>query len=147
HLERGEEPRTAAVAGRSEIGLAAIAITLVDVAVWGPVTFVTGIPGAYLRNFSLVIVAATLASLLISFTLTPLLASRWLKGGADRSLLARLAGSWEPAYRRLAAGYARLLHWSLRHRPAVLLLAALVFGINFLVLPRLGTEFVPERDG
>src|SRR5262249_4216495 len=46
HLERGQEPRTAAVAGRSEIGLAAIAITLVDVAVWGPVMFVTGIPGA-----------------------------------------------------------------------------------------------------
>jgi len=81
HLERGEEPRTAAIEGRSEIGMAAIAITLVDVAVWGPIIILSGIVGAFLRSFAIVIVAAVLASLLVSFTLTPLLASRWLAGG------------------------------------------------------------------
>src|SRR6266496_4603629 len=81
HLERGKAPKQAAVDGRSEIGLAAIAITLVDVAVWGPVIFMSGIVGAFLHNFAIVMVAATLASLLVSFTLTPLVASRWLKSG------------------------------------------------------------------
>ena len=78
HLERGEEPLVAAVEGRSEIGMAAIAITMVDVAVWGPIIVLTGIVGAFLRSFAIVMVAAVLASLLVSFTLTPLIASRWL---------------------------------------------------------------------
>src|SRR3712207_168284 len=126
--------------------MAAIAITLVDVAVWGPIIFVTGITGAFLRNFALVMVVATLASLLVSFTLTPLIASRWLKGKEDRSLLARLAALWEPAYVAFERAYERVLRWSLRHRPLVLVGAALALGLNFVVLPRLGTEFVPEID-
>src|ERR687885_707612 len=77
HLQLGEGPREAAINGRSEIGFAAIAITLVDVVVFTPIAFMSGIVGQYFRQFGLVIVAATLFSLFISFTLTPLLASRW----------------------------------------------------------------------
>ena len=146
HLERGTAPKQAAIDGRSEIGLAAIAITLVDVAVWGPILLMTGLTGAFLRNFSIVMVSATLASLLVSFTLTPLVASRWLAGGEDRSTLARLAAFWEPLYRATERGYARLLRWSLRHRPIVLLVALLVFGSNLLILQGIGTEYVPEAN-
>jgi HAE1 family hydrophobic/amphiphilic exporter-1 len=150
HLERGKDPKRAAVDGRGEIGMAAIAITLVDVAVWGPIIFISGVTGAFLRNFALVMVAATLASLLVSFTLTPLVASRWLRAGGrgagSRSGLARLARFWEPAYERVEAGYRRLLGWSLRHRPLVLVAAALVFGSNFLIARALGSEFVPENN-
>ena len=98
-------------------------------------------------------VAATLASLLVSFTLTPLIASRWLDGRREdrrRGLLARLrrasSGAALPA--RRAAATRRLLHWSLRHRPVVLLLAAvLVFGLQLRDRCRaLGTEFVPESN-
>jgi len=99
HLERGEEPKAAALAGRGEIGMAAVAITLVDVAVYGPILFVSGVTGAFIRNFALVLVVATLASLLVSFTLTPLLASRWLSLSDRGSLVARLASAWEPGYR------------------------------------------------
>src|ERR687884_1435710 len=81
HLQLGEGPREAAVSGRGEIGFAAIAITLVDVVVFAPIAFMSGIVGQYFRQFGLVIVAATLFSLFISFTLTPLLASRWYKRG------------------------------------------------------------------
>jgi HAE1 family hydrophobic/amphiphilic exporter-1 len=147
HLEQRKEPKQAAVEGRGEIGLAAIAITLVDVAVWGPIIFITGITGAFLRNFAVVMVAATLASLLVSFTLTPLLASRWLNTGAhgaSRGLVGQLAAFWEPAYVAFERLYARLLGWSLGHRPLVLIGAAAIFGSNFLVVPLLGSEFVPE---
>ncbi|MGE3912533.1 MAG: efflux RND transporter permease subunit, partial [Chloroflexota bacterium] len=130
HLEKGKDSKTAAIDGRSEIGLAAIAITLVDVAVWGPIIFITGVTGAFLRSFAIVMVAATLASLLVSFTLTPLIASRWLKTAHERGLLARIGAFWEPLYQAGERVYAGILRWSLRHRPVVLLLAAAVFGIN-----------------
>src|SRR3712207_596873 len=109
--------------------MAAIAITLVDVAVWGPIIFITGVTGAFLRAFAIVMVAATLASLLVSFALTPLIASRWLRAGTSGegrrtrhgpshalvsprpSLLTRLARFWEPAYLAFERLYARTLHW------------------------------------
>ncbi len=151
HLEHGKESKEAAVDGRSEIGMAAIAITLVDVAVWGPIVFMTGIVGAFLRNFALVMVAATLASLLVSFTLTPMVASRWLRAGkhdgsGSRGLVGRIGRIFEPIYLRLEGVYKVALHWSLRHRPVVLVLALLIFSSNFLILQGVGTEFVPEGD-
>ncbi len=77
HRDLGEEPIDAAINGRSEIGSAAVAITMVDVVVFLPIAFLPGIVGAYLREFGAVIVISTLFSLLVSFTLTPLLAARW----------------------------------------------------------------------
>jgi HAE1 family hydrophobic/amphiphilic exporter-1 len=150
HLEHGEDAKQAAVDGRSEIGMAAIAITLVDVAVWGPIIFITGITGAFLRAFAIVMVAATLASLLVSFTLTPLIASRWLKTGAPHggspSLLGRIARLFEPSYLWLEARYKTALHWSLRHRPIIIVAAIAVFLSNGWIVSHLGAEFVPEGD-
>lgn len=77
HRDLGEGPIEAAINGRTEIGNAAIAITMVDVIVFLPIAFVPGIVGMYLREFAAVIVVATLFSLLVSFTLTPLLAGKW----------------------------------------------------------------------
>ena len=77
HRDLGEDPTDAAINGRSEIGGAAVAITMVDVVVFLPIAFLPGIVGAYLREFGAVIVIATLFSLLVSFTLTPLLAAKW----------------------------------------------------------------------
>ncbi|MHB8147453.1 MAG: efflux RND transporter permease subunit [Vulcanimicrobiaceae bacterium] len=77
HRDLGEDPMSAAVTGRSEIGSAAIAITMVDVVVFLPIAFLPGIVGEYLKEFGAVVVIATLFSLLVSFTLTPLLAAKW----------------------------------------------------------------------
>ena len=77
HRDLGEDPMNAAINGRTEIGSAAIAITMVDVVVFLPIAFLPGIVGAYLKEFGAVIVIATLFSLLVSFTLTPLLAAKW----------------------------------------------------------------------
>jgi multidrug efflux pump subunit AcrB len=77
HRDLGESPMDAAVNGRTEIGSAAIAITMVDVVVFLPIAFLPGIVGMYLKEFALVVVVATLFSLLVSFTLTPLLAAKW----------------------------------------------------------------------
>ena len=77
HREMGQPPDEAAITGRSEIGGAAVAITLVDVVVFAPIAVMSGIIGQYMREFGLVVVCATLFSLLVSFTLTPLLAAHW----------------------------------------------------------------------
>jgi hydrophobic/amphiphilic exporter-1 (mainly G- bacteria), HAE1 family len=77
HRDMGEDPVAAAINGRTEIGAAAIAITMVDVVVFLPIAFMSGIVGAYLREYAAVVVTATLFSLFVSFTLTPLLAAKW----------------------------------------------------------------------
>src|SRR6266436_1926536 len=74
----GEPPFVATLSGRREIGLAALTITMVDVVVYVPIALISGIAGDFIRPFALVIAAATLTSLAVSFTLTPLLASRYL---------------------------------------------------------------------
>ena len=71
----------AAENGRMEIGMAAIAITLCDAAVFMPIAFMTGMTGQFFRQFGLTIVFAGMFSLFVSFTLTPMLASRFFKGG------------------------------------------------------------------
>ncbi len=97
HLQLGETPWHAALKGRSEIGLAAIAITLLDVVVFAPIAFVSGNVGSLFKQFGLTIAVATLFSLLVCFTLTPMLASRWLKGhdqeGHGRTEVAGVSGA------------------------------------------------------
>ncbi|HEY2474057.1 MAG TPA: efflux RND transporter permease subunit [Candidatus Cybelea sp.] len=77
HRDMGLDAMSAAVTGRTEIGGAAVAITMVDVVVFLPIAFMSGIVGSYLREYGVVVVTATLFSLFVSFTLTPLLAAKW----------------------------------------------------------------------
>jgi HAE1 family hydrophobic/amphiphilic exporter-1 len=77
HRDMGQSPGDAAISGRTEIGGAAIAITLVDVVVFLPLAFLSGFVGQYMKEFGIVVTVATLFSLLVSFTLTPMLAAKW----------------------------------------------------------------------
>ena len=137
HLTMGESPREAAINGRSEIGLAAMCITLVDVVVFVPIAFMGGIVGQFFRQFGLVVATATLFSLFISFTLTPMLASRWLKSHEEEEaeeerqrahpgLFQRFVNLWEAAYNAFDRLYRRILAWSLDHRAVVICLGLMV---------------------
>ena len=77
HAAEGEVPEVAAYRGRAEIGMAAMVITLVDVVVFLPISFLPGSVGLFLREFGLVVTVATLTSLFVSFTVTPALAGHW----------------------------------------------------------------------
>lgn len=120
---RGDE---AALAGRSEIGGAAFAITFVDVAVFLPIGLMNGIVGEFMREFALVIVFATAFSLLVSFTLTPLLTARWA--------LARHGASFDNlSYPDVLAALrmrARTLPWTMRGGSIVRAFAAWHAAIN-----------------
>lgn len=148
HLRMGERPRDAALNGRTEIGLAAITITLVDVVVFVPIAFMGGIVGQFFREFGLTVAIATLFSLFVSFTLTPMLSSRWFRerdtvptdeaeGGARqaRGLLGRLFAAFDRGYGRLRARYRGVLDWSLSHRLVTVLigLAALLACVGVAV--------------
>lgn len=133
HLAMGEPPKEAALNGRTEIGLAAMTITLVDVVVFVPIAFMGGIVGQFFRQFGIVVASATLFSLFISFTLTPMLASRWLKSHAQEEeaeatqhehpgLFRRFVDAWERFYGILDGAYRHVLAWALDHRPLVICL-------------------------
>ncbi len=150
HLEGGEPPAEAALNGRSEIGLAAVAITLVDVVVFVPLGLSGGVFGQLLRPFGLTVATVTLASLFAAFTLTPMLAARWLRRRtgqeAPPGLSARLFAPVDRFYTWLDARYEGLLRWALRRRGVVVLLGVLsVVGV-FPLAGRLGFEFVPTVD-
>jgi HAE1 family hydrophobic/amphiphilic exporter-1 len=148
HLAKGENPIEAALNGRSEIGMAAIAITLTDVVVYVPISFMQGNIGKLFREFGLTIVSATLLSLMVSFTLVPVLASRWLKAHDEEGHQRGFAGAWERGFDRLANTYRRLLGWSLHHRPLIVGAAVSLLVISFLPLPLnlIGQEYAPQED-
>jgi HAE1 family hydrophobic/amphiphilic exporter-1 len=124
HLRLGEPPDEAALNGRSEIGLAAIAITLVDVVVFIPIANMGGIVGQFFRPFGWTVAIAALFSLFMSFTLTPMMASRFFKAGHGSEEEKREArGFWAGVFRRfdnfyraMDLKYEGLLAWTLENR-------------------------------
>ena len=134
HRDMGEKPLDAAYKGRTEIGKAAITITLVDVVVFLPIAFLSGILGKYMKEFGVVIVVATLFSLFVSFTLTPLLAGRW--SVKKRSPAVPVWARWfQRLFESLTRWYAnKALPWALAHRGFVAFACAvLVFDSLTLV--------------
>src|SRR5206468_12581770 len=122
HLHMGESPFSAALTGRGEIGLAAIAITLCDVVVYTPLAFINGTIGQLFRQYGLTIVAATLFSLLVGFTLTPMLASRWLRVDekSSNSPQHRFGRWWDYNFDRLGSGVSRVVPAAVHARWIVL---------------------------
>lgn len=151
HLHQGELPKDAAINGRSEIGLAAIAITLTDVVVFVPIAFMGGIVGEFFREFGLTVAAVTLLSLLVSFTLTPMLASRWFPRRRHdepepTGVLARVFSRFDAFYSRLDNHYRGVLAWALDHRWRVVGLGLAALLIVVPLAGVLGFEFLPSVD-
>lgn len=150
HLEMGEDKKTAALEGRNEIGFSALSITLVDVVVFLPMAFVPGLVGSLIKEFSLVIVSSTLSSLLVSFTLTPMIASRLakLEKSSAHSLSGKCTQFIEKQIERITLGYKTILSWSLRNKIIVIFVAiGILVGSLFLVINDIvGTEFLPQAD-
>jgi len=150
HIEKGEESKVAALRGRNEIGFAALAITFVDVAVFFPLTLVGGIIGNILREFSAVVVVSTLMSLFVSFTVTPLLASRFakLERLTNRTLLGKFAVWFEKQFKNFTEYYIKLLGWTFKNRWKVIALTAVAFfaSLTLLFTGFIGAEFMQQTD-
>ena len=141
----------------AEIGLAVLATTLAIVAIFLPVAFMKGIIGRFFIQFALTVVFAVLVSLLVSFTLTPMMASLFLKArpagghfpeGQKRrnSLLSRLSNWLEKVYGKLEDAYCVILEIALRHRMIVLVGAVAIFAFSLFITKFLGKELMPPED-
>jgi HAE1 family hydrophobic/amphiphilic exporter-1 len=154
HLSMGEDPMEAAFNGRSEIGLAAITITFVDVVVFLPIAFMGGVSGQFFRSFGLTVAVTVLFSLLVSFTLTPMLASRFYRRGEALEEPKGFFRWFDSLYRRVERGYRHVLDWALRHRWLVILTGnglllitlVLVIGSAMRGSPLLPFRFAPSQD-
>lgn len=150
HLEKGEEKRIAAVKGRNEIGFAALAITLVDVAVFLPLSLVDGLVGNIMRQFALVVVFSTLMSLFVSFTLTPMLASRFakLEKLTNKTIIGKFANWFENYFQRLTKYYISTLKWSFNNKKKVVGATIVLFVLANVLPPFgfIGSEFLSPAD-
>lgn len=150
HLEAGTDRKQAALDGRNEIGFTAMAITLVDVVVFLPLAMSGGIIGMILREFSLVVVISTLMSLFVSFTVTPMLASRFgrLEHLTKDTWWGRLNLGFEHIIDVVKENYGKLLKVSL-HKKRYLLSGVIVLIIGSIMLVAkgfVGAAFIPSGD-
>lgn len=153
HVEGGTEPGKAAAYATAEIGPAVIATTLAIVVIFLPVAFMKGIIGRFFMEFSLTIVFAVLVSLLVSITLTPMLASIFLRAGGstrevqrNRNTIEGVSDFLENGYQKIEGAYRPVLRFSLDHRAGVLIGAILLFALSLCLVRFIGTEFKPGED-
>jgi HAE1 family hydrophobic/amphiphilic exporter-1 len=158
HVQMGKNAYDASMDGTQEIGLAVLATTLSIVAVFMPIGFMGGIIGKFFHEFGLTIVVAVLISMFVSFTLDPMLSSIWHDPSIEAhgkhhapvtlydKTIGRVTGWFDHATDSLVDLYQGILRWSLGNKLATLGLATAIFVSSVLMVPLLGTEFVPKSD-
>ncbi|MCL6546284.1 MAG: efflux RND transporter permease subunit [Bryobacteraceae bacterium] len=150
HMHEGADHYTAAREATAEIGLAVMATTFSILAVFVPVAFMGGIIGRFFYQFGITVGFAVLVSLYVSFTLDPMLSSRWYDPAADpnvpRAWLGRVLGRFNNRVDDLRGVVARALGWSLNHRWAIVGVAVVAVVSSFAIFGKLGSAFMPEAD-
>ena len=150
HIEKGMGIREAASFATSEIGLAVMATTLAIVVIFLPVAFMKGIIGMFFFQFALTVVFAILVSLFVSFTLTPMLSSKFLKehtsSHTSTSVFKHLSDWLEKQYKKVEESYRRLLSIAIEHRAIVIVSAVIIFILSLYITKFLGKEFLPSED-
>ncbi|UII25597.1 efflux RND transporter permease subunit [Fulvivirga maritima] len=150
HMEMGSKRMKAALDGRNEIGFTALAITLVDVVVFLPLALSGGIIGSILKEFSLVVVFSTLMSLFVSFTVTPMLASRFgkLEHLSKDNLWGRINLSFENFITDTKEAYGKSLAYILNKKRWLLSGVFLLIVASLFLVGKgfIGFAFIPESD-
>ena len=155
--EKGEEPKRAAMDATREITLAVMATTLSLVIIFVPIAFITGFARRFVYEFGWTMAFAVMVSMLVSFTLTPMLGSRILKRRALDGEGGKAAGGHGghgthhgtkdiAFFRWIDRNYGRMLEWSLNHRVVVLIVAAGVMASAIPLNRMVGRDFVPADD-
>ena len=148
HRQDGEERKEASRKGTNEVALAITASTLTTIVVFLPVVFMSGMAGVIFQQLAWVVSFSLFSSLLVSLTLVPLLASRFIRVrepevGSWTYGLIHTTSLWLKA---LDQSYARGIQWSLAHRWVVLVSTAVVLGATLLLVPFVGYELEPQTD-
>ena len=150
HREKGERPQEASIFGASEVGRAITASTLTTVAIFVPIVFVGGVTGIMFKEMAYVICLTLLASLFTALTLVPMLCSRFLhlskEEGNGRKFISKFYARSQRWLNKLDSDYKSLLGWALSHRKIVISGGSLILVFSLLLLPLVGTRFMPEVD-
>jgi HAE1 family hydrophobic/amphiphilic exporter-1 len=152
--EKGYKPFPAAILATKEIGLAVLATTLSLIAVFLPVAFMGGIVGRFLKSFGLTMAFAIAVSLLVSFTLTPMLSARWMKihrpvrhhaekSGPEKSLLERLV---DVVYLPIERAYMAALTWVMRRRWVAVIASVVTLASVVPLMKVVPKGFLPKSD-
>ncbi len=149
--EAGEPPSVASVEGTLEVRAAIIASTITTLVIFLPLIFVRGVSGILFKELAYVIVFALVCSLMVSLSLVPMLASKLMRKpeGTRKTRSAwieRLSGGAGAYFSNLNNRYRALIRWVLNHRLLTVFAAASVLGASLLLLPFIGTEFLPPSD-
>jgi hydrophobic/amphiphilic exporter-1 (mainly G- bacteria), HAE1 family len=155
--EKDFEPMVAAIEATKEIMLAVVATTLSLVIIFIPIAFTTGYARRYLKEFGWTMACAVLVSMLVSFTLTPMLCSRLLKrinrkrtkSDEDQETASPPAGQGSKGasfFSWIDGEYGKLLEWSLNHRGIVIWVAVGTFALTFPLNALVGRDFIPADD-
>lgn len=147
HIERGSYPRQAAVHGTNEVGLSVVASTLTLIAVFFPLTLVSGMSGVLFKQLGWMVTIIMVISIVCALSLTPMLCSRLLKLQPKQSRVFKLLyGPIEKGLDAFDNGYARLLHWAVGHRTIVIVGCMSFFVLSLVLVRFVGNEFMPTQD-
>lgn len=163
HMEKGKSAMQAAIEGAREIGFTVVSMSLSLIAVFVPILFMAGIVGRFFREFSVVMSAAILVSMVVSLTTTPMMCAALLRTQeeeerrrqqrAARPFTRRWDAFWQRISdavgrfeQRVTAFYRRTLAWGLRHQPVVMAALVAVIGLNVYLYTAIDKGFMPSED-
>ena len=150
HMEMGKSKFQAAYDGIREIGVTVVSITLVIVAVFVPLSMSGGLVGNILRQFSLTVAISTMLSLLVAFTMIPLLASRFSKIShlKSKGFIGKFITGFENIIKQFEDAMTGALKWSFSHKIVVLSITFVLFIASFMLVGKgfIGSEFVSAGD-
>jgi len=144
HRQRGEPAQRAAVMGSNEMGMAVTASTLTTLVVFISLLFVSGIVSILFKHIAYTVIFSLSASLLVALTLIPMLSSKYLSAKTLERKKGR--GFSRKLNEYMESRYGFILDWALAHRKVVILGSVSILGATLLLLPRIGSEFIPQTD-
>ncbi|MCH5232355.1 MAG: efflux RND transporter permease subunit [Muribaculaceae bacterium] len=147
HIERGSDPKQAAVHGTNEVAVSVIASTLTLIAVFFPLTLVTGMTGVLFRQLGWMVTIMMIISTLCALSLTPMLCSQWLRLSTHHSkFYLKVYGPIEKGLDKFDDAYAKLLKLVVSNRLVTILICIGTFVGSIFLMKHVGTEFFPTQD-
>ncbi len=147
HIERGSDPKQAAIHGTNEVAVSVIASTLTMIAVFFPLTMVSGMTGVLFQQLGWMMCVIMTISVVSALTLTPMLCAQMLR--LQKKQTKAFLTFYKPierALNALDAWYAARLNWAVRHRSRVVIGCFVLFAVTLLCAKSIGTEFFPSQD-
>lgn len=147
HIEKGSRPKSAAVHATNEVAISVIASTLTLLAVFFPLTMISGMAGVMFEQLGWMVTIIMIVSTVCALTLTPMLSSQLLRLNPKHNKAYKLIFTpIEKALNKLDEKYAALVNWSVRHRKTVIIGVFVFFIISLIPAGFIGSEFIPAED-